>query len=81
MPKPQDINDLRDQLLDAFQQLKEDPRRLNQAAELANVAGKVLGTLKAQMEYSVLKGMEPDIPFMGKVTGRPIDQRNARLLK
>lgn len=81
MPKPRDINDLRDQLLDAFQQLKEDPRRLNQAAELANVAGKVLGTLKAQMEYSVLRGMEPDIPFMGSVTGRPLDRRNAKLLK
>ena len=72
MAKPQNITDLRDQLLDTFTEVKGDPRRVNQAKETANVAGKIIATLKAQLEYSLMRGEEPDIPFMGKTTGRQI---------
>lgn len=72
MPKPSDINELRDQLLDAFEMVKTDPRRANQVKEMTNAAGKVLGTIKAQLEYAAMKGEEPEIPFLGKTSGRPI---------
>lgn len=39
---------------------------------MTNAAGKVLGTVKAQLEYSMLKGEEPDIPFLGKTSGKPL---------
>lgn len=72
MPKPTDINQLRDQLLDAFDMVKTDPRRANQVKEMTNAAGKVLGTIKAQLEYAMLKNEEPEIPFMGKGSGKPL---------
>jgi hypothetical protein len=79
MAKPKDINELRDQLLTAFDDLMRDPRQFNRTKELSNAAGKVLGTLKAQMEYSMMKGEEPDIQFMGTTSGKPL-RSGAKLL-
>lgn len=79
MPKPKDINELRDQLLDAFDWVKADPRRANQVKEMVNAAGKILGTVKAQMEYSLMKGEEPEIPFLGKTSGKQL-KSNAKLI-
>lgn len=64
MPKPSNITDLRDQLLDAFEDVKRDPRRANQVKEMTNTAGKVLGTIKLQLEYSMLRKEKPEIKFL-----------------
>lgn len=74
MANPTNITELREQLLDAFGWVKADPRRANQVKEMANTAGKVLGTIKCQFEYAMLKGEEPDIPFLGKTSGKPLKQ-------
>lgn len=79
MANAQDITELREQLLSAFDWVKTDPRRANQVKEMANTAGKVLGTIKCQLEYAMLKGEEPDIPFMGKTSGKTLKQQG-RLL-
>ena len=79
MSKPKDMTELRDQLLDAFESLKGDPRRVIQVKELTNTAGKIIGTAKSQMEYALMRGEEPEIPFMGKTSGRPL-KSGARLL-
>ena len=76
---PANVDELRGQLLEAFAMIRDDPRRLNQVKEMVNAAGKVLGTVKAQMEYALLRGEEPDIPFLGKTSGRPLKPA-ARLL-
>jgi hypothetical protein len=65
MAKPKDINELRDQLLDAYDWVKADPRRANQVKEMANTAGKVIGTLKLQLEYAMLRREKPHIQFLG----------------
>jgi len=72
MAKPKDINELRDELLNAYEWVKADPRRANQVKEMTNAAGKILGTLKTQIEYSVLRCEEPDISFMGSTSGKPL---------
>jgi hypothetical protein len=79
MAKPTNITELRDQLLDAFDSVKMDPRRANQVKEQTNAAGKILASVKTQLEYSLLKGEEPDIPFMGKTSGKPL-RSGAKLL-
>lgn len=79
MAKPTNITELRDQLLDAFDWVKGDARRANQVKEMANAAGKVLGTVKCQLEYAMLKGEEPEIPFIGKTSGKPLPS-NKKLL-
>lgn len=79
MANPKDITELREQLLAAFEWVKEDPRRANQVKEMTNAAGKILATVKAQMEYAYLRGEEPEIEFLGKTSGRPL-KPTARLL-
>lgn len=80
MSKPKDMTELRDQLLDAFEQLKGDPRRVVQVKELTNTAGKVINTVKSQLEYALLRGEEPEIPFMGNTSGRPLKSGARKLI-
>jgi len=70
MSKPKNISQLRDDLLDAFEMVKVDPRRANQVKEMSNAAGKILGTLKAELEYAVIRGEKPIIPFIGNTDGQ-----------
>jgi hypothetical protein len=74
MSQPKDITELRNDLLESFEQVKKDPRRLAQAGELANTAGKIIATVKCQLEYSLLLNQEPEIPFLGKTTDRPLQK-------
>jgi hypothetical protein len=80
MQKPTDISQLRDQLIEAFVWVKEDPRRANQVKEMTNAAGKVLGTIKSQLEYAYLRGEMPEIPFLGKTSGKSLPN-GAKLLR
>lgn len=79
MSKPIVITELRDKLLDVFESVVNDPRRAIQAKEATNAAGKIIATAKLQMEYAFLKGEDPDIPFMGKTSGKPL-RAGAKLL-
>lgn len=65
MAKPENIEELRDQLLEAYEWVKSDPRRGNQVKEMTNAAGKVIGTLKMQLEYAMLRQEKPCIGFLG----------------
>lgn len=76
---PNDVIELRIQLLEAFSLLRDDPRRFNQTKELANVAGKVIAATKMKMEYAYLRGEEPEDAFLGQTSGRPL-KANAKLL-
>ena len=80
MSKPKDMTELRDQLLDAFDALKADPRRMLQTKELTNTAGKIIGTVKSQLEYALLRAEEPEIPFMGKTSGKALKSGAKQLL-
>lgn len=73
------IQELRTILIEEIDAVKRDPRRANQAKEIINGVGKTLVALKLEMEYSMIKGEEPDIPFMGKTSGVLL-KSNARLL-
>lgn len=58
------ITELRTDLLEAYEMLKADPRRLNQVAELSNTAGKIIASAKVEMEYCAMRGEKPEIPFI-----------------
>ena len=66
---PTTIQDLREVVLDEITAVRKDPRRANQAKEIINGAGKVMAALKLEMEYCLLRGEEPHIPFMGPTSG------------
>jgi hypothetical protein len=58
------ITELRADLLEQYDSLKKDPRRLSQVAELSNVAGKVIASVKIQLENAAAIGVVPTIAFM-----------------
>ena len=64
MPRINNINELRKDLIEAYEMLKADPKRLNQVAELANTAGKVLNSVKIELEYAHLRKDRPTIAFL-----------------
>jgi len=64
MPKITNIQDLRTDLIDAYESLKADPRRVVQVSELANTAGKIIGSVKIELEYALLKKERPNLPFL-----------------
>ncbi len=80
MKQPTDITELRNSLLEAYEQLKGDPRRVVITKELTNTAGKIIGTVKSQLEYALLRGEEPEIPFMGKTSGKALKSGARALL-
>ncbi len=66
MSTPSNIEELRTELLNAFAMVKADPRRVNQCKEMSNAAGKVIGTLKIEIEYAQMRGEKPQIDFIAK---------------
>lgn len=57
-------NDLRVALSDVFQQLRSGEIKAKEASELANVAGKMIGSAKVQVEYYALRKECPRIGFL-----------------
>ncbi len=66
------LEELRTDLLEAYESLKADPRRINQVSELSNTAGKIIASVKVEMEYAALRGEKPDIKFIGPTTGEKL---------
>ena len=60
----QNIKDLRDSLAINYELMANKKMDLKQGKELANTAGKLLGTLKIELEYSQLQGTKKKIDFL-----------------
>jgi hypothetical protein len=58
------IRDLRDGLLKVFMDLKNDTLEVRAASEMNNAAGKIVNTVKVQLEYSALRKEKPAIDFL-----------------
>lgn len=56
--------ELRQQLADVFASLRAGETNHRDAAELANIAGKMISSAKVQLEYCQLRDEKPDIPFL-----------------
>ena len=61
---PENIEALRQSLLESYNMLRQDPKRVVQVGELANTAGKVIGTVKLELEYAALRKETPNIAFL-----------------
>jgi len=60
----QNITELRNSLLDNYSKMKSKEMELKEGKELANTAGKVLSSLKIELEYQSLTGNKKDIDFL-----------------
>ena len=56
--------ELRDELAQTFSQLKSGAIKPSEAAELANLAGKMIASAKVQVEYFALRKESPRIKFL-----------------
>lgn len=55
MPRITNNNELRRDLIEAYELLRADPKRVVQVSELANTAGKVIAATKLEVEYQMLR--------------------------
>ncbi len=56
--------ELRDELAQTFAQLKAGAIKPSEAAELANLAGKMIASAKVQVDYFALRKESPRIKFL-----------------
>ena len=56
--------ELRKELAQTFAQLKAGEIKASEAAELANLAGKMIASAKVQVEYFALRKEAPKIDFL-----------------
>lgn len=58
------ITELREQLSQVFYELRNNTVKHTDAAELANIAGKMINSAKVQLEYYALRKEIPSITFL-----------------
>ena len=57
------LDELREQLCEVFDGLRSGSLLAKEAKEMNNAAGKIIGSLKVQLEYYHLREEKPEIPF------------------
>jgi hypothetical protein len=58
------VNELREQLSQVFYELRNNTVKHTDAAELANIAGKMINSAKVQLDYYSLRKETPKISFL-----------------
>lgn len=71
-------DELRTELAQTFAQLKAGAIKPSEAAELANLAGKMIGSAKVQVEYYALRKEQPRIDWLESPNAR-VDRPDAAL--
>jgi hypothetical protein len=64
MKQPKNINELRDGLSEIFADLCNSTIKPATAKEANNAAGKIIGTIKVQLESAALRKEAPDIAYL-----------------
>jgi len=67
MQTPTNVEQLRKSLLTAFGWVQSNPKKATQVKEMANVAGKVISSVKVELEYALLRKETPNIAFLNYV--------------
>ena len=62
----QNITELRTSLADNYTKMKANKMGLNVGKELANTAGKIINSLKVELEYNSMMNIKEVIPFLQK---------------
>jgi hypothetical protein len=58
------ITNIRDNLIEVFNGLRDGSIDAKDAVEINNTAGKIINSAKVQIAYSALRGEAPYIPFL-----------------
>ena len=60
----QNIKELRDSLSENYDMMKNKEMDLKVGKELANTAGKIISSLKIELEYYSMMGIKKDIDYL-----------------
>lgn len=61
----QNVIQLREQLCEVFEELRNDIIEPANAKELVNAAGKIINSVKLELEYALMRKETPVIEFLG----------------
>lgn len=65
------ITDIRNDLVNVFNRLRDGTMEAKEAVEINNTAGKIIASAKVQLAYAALRGEQPDIPFLASGATEP----------
>lgn len=65
------ITDIRNDLIDVFNDLKAGRMEAKDAVEINNTAGKIISSAKVQIAYHALRNEAPSIPFLAAPVEKP----------
>ena len=71
----QNIKELRNMLIEAFEQTKAGTMDKGTSKQLANTAGKIIHTLRIELDYIVISGQQKDLTFLH--TGEEIEPKQS----
>lgn len=80
MAKIQNMKQLRDKVLQTFEDLEDGVIDIHQAATIAKLSETVISGLKSEMQYAVLTQSQPHIPFYGESSGIPLEKNDIKRL-
>ena len=63
----QNITELRNSLADNYTKMKANKMNVKLGKELANSAGKIINSLKVELEYNQMLGVKKTIEFLEKI--------------
>ncbi len=63
------VTELRNELIDVFQKLKDGTLEHKRAKEMSNAAGKIIGTVSLQLKYAQQRNETPVIKFLNTQEG------------
>lgn len=58
------ITDIRNDLVNVFNKLRDGTMEAKDAVEINNTAGKIISSVKVQLAYAALRGEQPEIAFL-----------------
>lgn len=71
------ISDVREQLIQVFESLKNGTITPSIATEMNNSVGKIINSVKVELEYYALRKEKPEIKFLEKNEVSPTQKKEA----
>ncbi len=80
MAKITNMIELRNKILQTFDDLEEGKIEIAEAATIAKLSETVISGLKSQMQYAILTKQQPEISFYGKDSGILLEAQDIKKL-
>jgi len=80
MAKIETMKQLRDRVLQAFNDLEDGKIDISQATTIAKLSETVISGLKSEMQYAILTNQQPRISFYGEESGILLEKRDIKKL-